>query len=95
MAADRCTCRRCNPGPLGSVLAVLGASFTTADRVESAGRRYVESLPTWGDGGLTVEWLEAELDEVLGITHARWVTRRMQRAARRAERRRRLAGVLR
>jgi hypothetical protein len=71
-AMTRCTCRRCNPGPFGGFAAVLGASRTTDERVASACRSFVMSAPTWGSPGLTVEWLERELDELLGITHARY-----------------------
>lgn len=71
---EECPCRRCvnarnqtyNP------FAILGSLGTTEDKIEQLKRTFVGHIAGWGDTWLDAEWLENELDELLGLKHARW-----------------------
>lgn len=56
---------------------------TNEDRIAEARKSFVTELPRWGVPVwiYSVEWFEREVDDILGLTHAKHATKQMQRRA--------------
>lgn len=64
---------------------------TPEEKVAEARERFITEEPAWTGWVYTAEWFEKELDEIMGVIHARYKTKQMRK--REKEQRLRLEAV--
>lgn len=78
MKSPVCECSECRAARFG-MGGLPGHFYSTPEqRIERARQQYLDEPVRWGPQLYTAEWFEREVDEILRVTHERFVAERMR-----------------